>query len=61
MNTAALKKLLQDEGISQNELARRMGVSTAHMSNIVNGKREARVDLFKRICTMFRRDPRELW
>ena len=61
MNGDALKKLLREEGLSQNELARRMGVSTAHMSNVINGRREARVDLLKRICIMFRRDPKELW
>ena len=47
--------------ISQNEMARKLGISTAYMSNIINGKREPRADLLKRMCRLFGKKPEELW
>lgn len=61
MNADAVRKLCDEQGISQNELARRMGVSNAHMSNVLNGKREAKVSLLKRMCQEFGKKAEELW
>ena len=46
--------------MSQNELARKVGCSYGQMSNIVNGRREPRTDVFKRMCEELRKKPQEL-
>lgn len=61
MNGEAISNLLKENGISQNELARRLKVSPAHMSNIVRGKRDAKVELLKEMCRQFGKEPRDLW
>lgn len=61
MNAKAIRSMCKEHGISQNELARRMGVSVAHMSNIVNGKRDAKVELLKKMCDEFGKKAEELW
>lgn len=48
-------------GISQNELARRCGVSPAHMSNVMAGKRSPRTDLLKRMCMVLGFRAEEIW
>lgn len=60
MNVDTLKDIQNELGISQNEMARRIGTSTATMSNIMTGKREPRADLVKRMCEVFGKDPKEL-
>lgn len=60
MNTRALRGALAERGMSQNELARRIGCSYGQMSNIVNGCREPRTDVFKRMCEELRKSPQEL-
>lgn len=61
MNTSALREICMERQISQNEMARKLGISTAYMSNIINGKREPRADLLKRMCRLFGKKPEELW
>lgn len=61
MNTEALKAALAKRDMSQNELARKVGCSYGQMSNIVNGHREPRTDMFKRICDALGKKPQELW
>lgn len=60
MNLEALEKIKEEYGISQNEMARRIGISIANMSNIATGKREPRADVLKRICDTFGRQPNDL-
>jgi transcriptional regulator with XRE-family HTH domain len=60
MNVEALKSALAERDMSQNELARKVGCSCGHMSNIVNGRREPRTDVFKRMCEELRKKPQEL-
>lgn len=61
MNTLELKKQIQDSGMSQNEVARKLDISIGYMSRIVNGKQEPRIDLFKNICKLFNKNPKEMW
>lgn len=61
MNLQALREICRDNQISQNEMARMLDVSNAHISNIINGKREPRVDLLKKMCETFHKKPEELW
>ena len=60
MNTQALKDALAERDMSQNELARKVGCSCGQMSNIVNGRREPRTDLFKLMCDALRKKPQKL-
>lgn len=61
MNAEAIREQCEKHGISQNELARRTGVSAAHMSNVMNKKRDARVELLKKICELFGVKAEEIW
>lgn len=60
MNVEALKSALAEREMSQNELARKVGCSYGQMSNIVNGRREPRTDIFKRMCDALRKKPQQL-
>lgn len=48
-----LSKLLERRGMSQNEFARRMGVSSATASNWCRGQKTPRMDKVDKICEMF--------
>lgn len=61
MNVKAIREQCEKQGISQNELARRTGVSVAHMSNVMNQKRDARVELLKKMCGLFGVKAEEIW
>ncbi len=61
MNVNALKSAMSEKGVSQNELARRVGCSPATVNNIVSGKREPRIDVLRRICKELGKKPQELW
>lgn len=61
MNVEAIREQCEKQGISQNELARRTGVSVAHMSNVMNRKRDARVELLKNMCELFGVKAEEIW
>ena len=61
MNVGAIREQCEKQGISQNELARRTGVSAAHMSNVMNKKRDARVELLKKMCELFGVKAEEIW
>lgn len=61
MNVNAIREQCEKQGISQNELARRTGVSGAHMSNVMNQKRDARVELLKKMCKLFGVKAEEIW
>ena len=61
MNAEAIREKCGEMGISQNELARRTGVSVAHMSNVMTGKRDARVGLLKKMCELFGVNAEEIW
>ena len=39
LNPVAVWRLLDQRGISQNELARRCGITSGHLSHLMNGKR----------------------
>ena len=45
----------------QNRSGCRTGVSVAHMSNVMNQKRDARVDLLKKMCELFGVKAEEIW
>lgn len=61
MNAEAIREQCEKQGISQNELARRTGVSVAHMSNVMNQQRDARVELLKKMCELFGVKAEEIW
>lgn len=61
MNTDALKEIQRERDISQNELARFVGVSCPTMSNFMRGIREPRLSVFKQMCERLGKDPKELW
>ena len=61
MNVEAIRKSCKEADISQNELARRVGVSYANMSNIMNGKRDPRVETLKGMCRELNKKAEELW
>jgi len=61
MNTEALKAALAERDMSQNELARKVGCSYGQMSNIVNGRRNPRSDMLKKMCDALGKKPQELW
>lgn len=61
MNVKAIREQCEKQGISQNELARRTGVSVAHMSNVMNQQRDARVELLKKMCKLFGVKAEEIW
>ena len=61
MNGKAIKDYCREQGISQNELATRVGVSPATISQIINGNREMRVKTLKSLCAVTGKDPKELW
>lgn len=61
MNVKAVRDACEKLEISQNELARRVGVSYANMSNIMSGKREPRADVLKAMCRELGRKAEELW
>lgn len=61
MDVKAVKDALAALGMSQNELARRCGVSPAHMSNILSGKRDPRARLLRSICEIIGKRPEEIW
>lgn len=59
------RNLILDEasrrGMSQNELARQIGVSNGQLSFILHGKREMRLKHFKKLCEILQKDPKEVW
>lgn len=61
MNVNALKSAMSEKGVSQNELAHRVGCSPATVNNIVSGKREPRIDVLRKICKELGKKPQELW
>jgi transcriptional regulator with XRE-family HTH domain len=61
VNVKAIREQCEKQGISQNELARRTGVSVAHMSNVMNQKRDAHVELLKKMCELFGVKAEEIW
>lgn len=61
MDVKAVKDAIAALGMSQNELARRCGVSPAHMSNILSGKRDPRAKLLRRMCETIGKRPEDIW
>lgn len=61
MNVDRIRETLSEKGMSQNEFARRCEVSAAHMSNVMNGKRQPRLDLLHRMCEVLGARPEEIW
>lgn len=61
MNTDAIRDEMKKRGMCQNELARQIDVSEGTVSNILNGKRDARVKTFKRMCEVLNVKPEEVW
>jgi plasmid maintenance system antidote protein VapI len=55
---AALEHLLDQQEISQAELARRIECSEMHVSNLVRGTRDATPELINVIAKKFRLSPR---
>jgi len=49
----ALEKLLKERGITQAELARRLGISKQHLHNIIKGRRSGSDEMRERIANFF--------
>lgn len=45
-----IKKYLDDNGIKQGWLAKKIGISPVRMSYYMNGKRKLKADMFIQIC-----------
>ena len=61
MDREKVLKRCEELDMSQNELARRCDVSSAHMSNVMSNKRSPRADLLKRMCAVLGFRPEEIW
>jgi transcriptional regulator with XRE-family HTH domain len=55
LNREFVEKMLTRRNISQNGLARRLRISSGHMSLIMNGDRYISAKIRRRICRYFRR------
>ncbi len=53
LNKGLIVKLLEQNGWSQNELARRLGVARGTLSNALSGKRGPGRKLLSRLCYQF--------
>lgn len=52
-----LKELLNESGDSQNEMARKTGLTKSAISNYLNGTREPRQDAISKICDAYKVNP----
>lgn len=60
IDTHTLWERMDAHGISQNEAARRAGISSSHLSNIMNGKANASADVLRKLHgVLFRRTKAE--
>jgi transcriptional regulator with XRE-family HTH domain len=55
LNQEFVEKVLTRRNISQNGLAKRLRISSGHMSLIMNGDRYISAKIRRRICRYFRR------
>ena len=55
-----IKRLLKEKGMSQNELARRAGMSSSGMSTIITGAFEPRMDNLRQIAQVLGCQPGDL-
>ena len=55
-----LEEFMKPYGMTQTEIARRIGVSRKHISEIVNGRKGISTDMGLRLSRLFRTSP-ELW
>lgn len=56
-----LREYMEREEVSQNELARRVGISASGMSFIMMGKRNPRLETVKNICEVTGLKVEEIW
>ena len=61
MDVMRIRELMRAAGMNQHDLAREIGCSQSSVSNMMTGKREPRVSLFKRLCKALGCDPRDIW
>lgn len=61
LQTAQIRARLDELGMSQEDLAKKMGVSAAAVSLILASKRCPTVRTFKRLCAALEIDPKEVW
>ena len=61
LQRAKIRALYKAKGMTQEELARAVGVCPSQMSLFVNGKREMKVGAFKALCRVLGTDPKEIW
>jgi HTH-type transcriptional regulator/antitoxin HigA len=50
-----LNHLMEESGLSQQELAQRLEISISHMSNVSNGTRQITVELARKLSKVFSR------
>jgi len=55
-----LEEFMKPYGMTQTEIAKRIGVSRKHISEIVNGRKGISTDIALRLSRLFRTSP-ELW
>jgi HTH-type transcriptional regulator/antitoxin HigA len=53
--TEILNHLLAENGLDQQELAKRLKISVSHMSNVLNGTRQITVELARKLAQIFSR------
>lgn len=57
---ARLNEVVKSKGVSQGELAQKIGTSQAQISLYLRGKRILPVDFYSRLCTAIDHDPADI-
>lgn len=60
MVAGRIKEFMEDNGISQAWLARKLNIPPATMSGILNGNQQLKADMFIEICKLLRVSPEEI-
>lgn len=60
MVAGKIKRFMEDNGISQAWLARKLEISPATMNGILNGNQQLKADMFIQICKLLRVSPEEI-
>lgn len=60
MVAGRIKQFMEDNGISQAWLARKLDIPPATMNGILNGNQQLKADMFIQICKLLRVSPEEI-
>lgn len=60
MVAGKIKRFMEENGISQAWLARKLEIPPATMNGILNGNQQLKADMFIQICKLLRVSPEEI-